>query len=55
MRIAGLVTGGASNPEVASTMFISRRTVEYHLSHIYAKLGVTSRTQLTRALMDVSN
>jgi DNA-binding NarL/FixJ family response regulator len=55
MRIAGLVTGGASNPEVAATMFISRRTVEYHLSHIYKKLGVTSRTQLIRALMDASN
>jgi DNA-binding CsgD family transcriptional regulator len=55
MRIAGLVTGGASNPEVAATMFISRRTVEYHLSHIYTKLGVSSRTQLVRALMDASN
>jgi DNA-binding CsgD family transcriptional regulator/tetratricopeptide (TPR) repeat protein len=45
-RVAELVTAGATNPEVAATLFISRRTVEDHLSKIYRKLGVRSRTEL---------
>ncbi|MDQ4072540.1 MAG: LuxR C-terminal-related transcriptional regulator, partial [Actinomycetota bacterium] len=38
-----LVAEGCSNPEVARRLFISRRTAEHHVQHIYAKLGVSSR------------
>jgi DNA-binding CsgD family transcriptional regulator len=44
------ISSGASNKEVASALFLSRKTVEYHLGHVYRKLGVASRTQLTRLL-----
>jgi DNA-binding CsgD family transcriptional regulator len=47
-RVAELVAEGKSNPEVAATLFITRQTVEKHLSRIYAKLGVRSRTELAR-------
>jgi DNA-binding CsgD family transcriptional regulator len=41
-----LVAGGATNVEVAAALFLSRRTVEHHLRHIYRKLGVRSRSEL---------
>ena len=46
-RIAALVAAGRTNREVADTLYLSVRTVESHLSHIYTKLGVRSRTELT--------
>jgi len=52
MEAARLAASGLSNPEIASRMFISRDTVKVHLSHVYAKLGVTSRTQLGGLLAD---
>jgi DNA-binding CsgD family transcriptional regulator len=45
-QIVGLVTDGASNRTVAAQLFLSPRTVEYHLSKVYTKLGVSSRTEL---------
>jgi DNA-binding CsgD family transcriptional regulator len=45
-QVADLVAAGLTNREIASQMFISERTVHSHLSHIFNKLGVTSRTQL---------
>jgi DNA-binding CsgD family transcriptional regulator len=48
LQVALLVAQGASNREVATRLFISPRTVEYHLYKIYPKLGVVSRTDLVR-------
>ncbi|MFJ9850364.1 AAA family ATPase [Streptomyces sp. NPDC101150] len=47
-KIALLVAGGRSNPEVAAALFLSPRTVQTHVSHILTKLGVRSRTEIAR-------
>jgi DNA-binding NarL/FixJ family response regulator len=44
--VAHAVAAGLSNKEAAVALFLSLRTVEYHLTSIYRKLGVRSRTQL---------
>jgi DNA-binding NarL/FixJ family response regulator len=49
-EIADLVAEGRSNKQVAATLFLSDRTVEYHLSAVYRKLGVRSRTELAATL-----
>jgi DNA-binding CsgD family transcriptional regulator len=49
-RVADLVAEGRSNREVAAALFLSERTVASHLTHIYAKLGLRSRSQLVRKL-----
>ena len=46
--VAVLVAKGLSNPEVAEELYVSRKAVEYHLSNIYGKLGITSRRELRR-------
>ena len=48
LQIALLVAEGQSNRDVAGAMFLSRKTIEYHLSHVYRKLDVHSRSELTR-------
>jgi DNA-binding CsgD family transcriptional regulator len=47
-RVADLVAQGRTNREVAAALFLGERTVASHLTHIYAKLGVGSRTELAR-------
>jgi DNA-binding CsgD family transcriptional regulator len=49
-RVADLVAEGRTNREVAATLFLGERTVASHLTRIYAKLGVRSRTELARRL-----
>ena len=50
LEIARLVAAGASNPEIAGQMFLSRKTVERHVSNVLAKLDARNRTELATIL-----
>ncbi len=46
LQVARLVGGGLSNREAAAQLYLSPKTIEYHLAHIFAKLGIRTRYQL---------
>jgi DNA-binding CsgD family transcriptional regulator len=48
LQITRLVSEGATNKQVAARLFLSPRTIDYHLRKIYAKLGISSRAELIR-------
>lgn len=50
LRVARMAAGGRSNPEIAQALFVTRHTVEVHLTHAYRKLGIRSRDALAAAL-----
>jgi FixJ family two-component response regulator len=49
-QVARLASEGLSNPEIGTRLFISAHTVQYHLSKVFTKMNLTSRTQLSRGL-----
>jgi DNA-binding NarL/FixJ family response regulator len=52
-QIARLARNGRSNPEISTELFISPRTVEWHLRKVFTKLGISSRKELRAALPDL--
>lgn len=54
-RVAILARNGLTNPEIGERLFVSPKTVEYHLHKVFAKLGITSRNELHLALTNVDS
>jgi DNA-binding NarL/FixJ family response regulator len=54
-EVAQLVASGATNPEIAATLFLSRKTVERHVSNVLAKLDVRNRAELAGRFVSPPN
>ena len=52
VQVARLAADGHTNPEIGAQLFLSPRTVEWHLSKVFGKLGISSRKELRAALPD---
>jgi DNA-binding CsgD family transcriptional regulator len=52
LQVALIVADGATNAEAASRLFLSAKTIEFHLSNVYRKLGIRSRSALVRKVLD---
>lgn len=52
LEVARLVAGGASNPEIAAALFLSRKTIERHVSNLLMKVGARNRTELAARLAE---
>jgi DNA-binding CsgD family transcriptional regulator len=50
LRVASMLAGGATTREAGAALYLSPKTVEYHLRHVYSKLGINSRAALASAL-----
>jgi DNA-binding NarL/FixJ family response regulator len=50
LQVAILAADGKTNREVGKQLFLSPKTIEWHLGHVYRKLGISSRSKLVRAL-----
>ena len=48
LQVALVVSGGATNREAGTSLFLSPKTVEFHLGNVYGKLGLRSRAELAR-------
>jgi DNA-binding CsgD family transcriptional regulator len=53
-QVARLAADGQTNPEIAAQLFVSPRTVEWHLTKMFGKLGISSRKELRSALSDIN-
>jgi DNA-binding CsgD family transcriptional regulator len=51
-RVARLVAQGMTNQEVARRLYVSPKTVEFHLSNVFTKLGIASRRQLRPGMLE---
>ena len=54
LQVALIVAEGATNKKTAAALFLSPKTVEFHLIHVYRKLGVRSRAELVRRVEGLS-